>query len=27
VATEDLAGARQRATALCDELASSVQHW
>ena len=22
-----LAGARQRATALCDELASSVQHW
>jgi phosphomannomutase len=27
VATEDLAGARRRATALCDELASSVQHW
>jgi phosphomannomutase len=27
VATEDLAGARQRATALCDELASSLQRW
>ena len=26
-AAEDLAGARRRATALCDELASSVQHW
>jgi phosphomannomutase len=23
----DLAGVRTRATALCDELASSVQHW
>jgi phosphomannomutase len=23
----DLAGVRERATALCDELASSVQHW
>ncbi|MBV8181434.1 MAG: phospho-sugar mutase [Mycobacterium sp.] len=26
-AAEDLAGVRQRATALCDELRSSVQHW
>jgi len=26
-ATEDLAGVRRSATALCDELASSVQHW
>jgi phosphomannomutase len=26
-ATDDLAGARQHAAALCDELASSVQHW
>jgi len=24
---DDLAGVRRRATALCDELASSVQHW
>jgi len=24
---EDLAAARRRATALCDELASSVRHW
>ena len=26
-AAEDLAGVRERATALCDELASLVQHW